>query len=124
MFSENQELLYKIRIKFKKYKIIKCKNSLTNRVKLFFDGDSLRYTKTRCYRISLFDRCLLTAVRSRLGSDSSPDCHSLPRRRFATLRLHFIRHQRRSGSIPHGESNPGLRRERAEKGIFTAFCKT
>ena len=31
------------------------------------------------------DTCLAEA-RSRLGSDSPPDCHSLPRRRFATRR--------------------------------------
>ena len=27
----------------------------------------------------------LAAARSRRGSDSPPDCHSIPRRRFATL---------------------------------------
>ena len=31
------------------------------------------------------DSCL-AAARSRRGSDSPPDCHSLPRRRFATLK--------------------------------------
>ena len=38
------------------------------------------------YSISRLRRQLLAAARSRRGSDSPPDCHSLPRRRFATSR--------------------------------------
>ncbi len=38
-------------------------------------------------RCPLITRCggsCLAAARSRRGSDSPPDCHSIPRRRFAT----------------------------------------
>jgi len=49
----------------------------------------------------------LAAARSRLGSDSPPDCHSLPRRRFAT-------HRRRSLfasslSVGSADTSPGGR---------------
>ena len=54
--------------------------------KLFHSFLSLRLAaNVNNYPLSVQRRSTcLTAVRSRLGSDSPPDCHSLPRRRFAT----------------------------------------
>ncbi len=46
---------------------------------------------------------LLAAARSRRGSDSLPGCHSLPRRRFASL------HYSPAGSVPRGSCLVSLR---------------
>ena len=51
----------------------------------------------RFHSLSRLRRQRLAAARSRRGSDSPPDCHSLPRRHFATpeeeptLKTNFIK---------------------------------
>ena len=52
------------------------------------DG-GVKVSSSLCKTPQSLSRQLLAAARSRSGSDSPPDCHSLPSRRFATPGLSF-----------------------------------